>query len=667
MVSAMEDKVKEQLQSLKLDPIVEEYVISVAVSVMEDGGKSRQLKTTLAPMLEDTCTDDEILTNVTHGIYTACFPDDTGEGDEEEQDFLVDCRGIILAYAGKQLLKPTNLQLIRNHRYGVVGNNGVGKTTLLNRIASGEVNGFPQDIKVLYIQHEVYVDLDCTVLDFMEEQQKEGGTEAKLIQDALASIGFTDERMQSPVSELSGGWRMKLAIATAVTQKCDLLLLDEPTNHLDAASRAWLADYLVTLTSTTVCIVSHDYEFLGKTCTDVMHIANLSLSYYGGGFSSFATCRPDVMEALPTITESGATAVITFPDPGKLDGVKSRSKPIMELKKLTFYYPNADKPTLADVNAKMTVMSRVALLGPNGAGKTTLLRQMVGDLAHDQGTGKHAGEILKHHNLRVAYIAQHSMHHLEDNLKRSPVQYVQDRFVTGLDKELSKRETMKLTPEEEQLTKKLGNISEVVGRAIRGGELSYETKRCGRDDETFWEPMGSLKCKDPYVMKLCLNYDEKLKAFQSGAEVRPCTEKEILKHLADFGISHRLAQSGRIKGMSGGQKCRLVLASAVWNKPHLIALDEPTNYLDNETLNALASALRNFKGAILVISHNQDFVDQVTNEKWAVDQGAVKIIQTAKESRALRQSNSQDALDQSASQETMSPSSSHNSLAEGAQ
>lgn len=93
--------------------------------------------------------------DVCHGVYTACFPDDTGEGDDDETDYLVDCRGIILAYAGKQLLKPTNVQLIRNHRYGVVGNNGVGKTTLLNRIASGEVKGFPQDIKVLLCQPDI--------------------------------------------------------------------------------------------------------------------------------------------------------------------------------------------------------------------------------------------------------------------------------------------------------------------------------------------------------------------------------------------------------------------------------------------------------------------------------------------------------------------------------
>jgi len=228
------------------------------------------------------------------------------------------------------------------------------------------------------------------------------------------------------------------------------------------------------------------------------------------------------------------------------------------------------------------------------------------------------------------------MHHLEEHLRQTPVAYVQDRFVTGQDKELSKRQMYTLTPEEVVLSEKRGNICEIMSRAVRGGELSYETRRTGYEKDTFWEPIGSLKRKDPYVMKLVLNYDEKIQAFASGMEVRPCTEKEILKHLADFGISHRLAQSGRIKGMSGGQKCRLVLAAAIWTKPHLIALDEPTNYLDNETLNALTLALQKFKGAILVISHHPGFVAEVCNEKWMVENGTVTVVQTAKEGKLAR-------------------------------
>lgn len=644
--SPMAGIVRKELSHFSLEPLVEDYVTIVALGVLEEGGKSKQLKAAMDPILADTSIDDAKIADMCGTIYHACFPEDTGAEDDEDKDYLVECRDIILAYAGKQLLKPTHLLLERNHRYGVVGNNGVGKTTLLNRIASREVANFPQNIKVLYIQHEVYVDLDVTVLQFVEmQQQDEPDTDVKAIKDALSSIGFTQERMDSPVSELSGGWRMKLAIATAVTQKCDLLLLDEPTNHLDAGSRAWLADYLVTLKNTTVCIVSHDYEFLGKVCGDVLHIANLRLSYFGGGFQNFADARPDVMEALPTMTENGATAVLNLPDPGKLEGVKSRTKPVVEIKNLTFFYPGTESPILEGINAKLCIKSRVGLLGANGAGKTTLLRQIVGDLDLNQGTGKEAGEIWKHQNLRMAYISQSSMHHLEDFLTRKPWEYIQERFKTGLDAEMAKRETMKLTEEDEALRKKLGNISEITGRAIRGGELQYECMRWGKEqDGASWEPVGSLKRKDPYVWKMCLNYDAKLQAFQSGAEIRPCTQAEILKHLAEFGISHRLAQSGRIKGMSGGQKCRLVLASAVWNKPHLIALDEPTNYLDNETLNALSSALRRFEGGILVISHHATFINDTCTELWKVEDKKVTVTQTAKEGRTMQRGGSSSSL-----------------------
>jgi len=118
------------------------------------------------------------------------------------------------------------------------------------------------------------------------------------------------------------------------------------------------------------------------------------------------------------------------------------------------------------------------------------------------------------------------------------------------------------------------------------------------------------------------HYDEKLKASQSGLDIRPLTSKEVYAHLGDFGISTELAD-GKIKRMSGGQKSRLVLAAAMWTKPHVIALDEPTNYLDNETLAALTEALRKFKGGVLVVSHNAQFVSDLCTDSWRVYQGAV--------------------------------------------
>ena len=122
------------------------------------------------------------------------------------------------------------------------------------------------------------------------------------------------------------------------------------------------------------------------------------------------------------------------------------------------------------------------------------------------------------------------------------------------------------------------------------------------------------------------NYDLKVQALESGLAVRPITSAEILEHLDDFGLGSDLAH-GKIKQLSGGQRQRLVICAAFWSKPHLIALDEPTNYLDNDTLAALTQALKGFKGAVVTVSHNEDFVKEISNERWVVAGGSVTVEQ----------------------------------------
>ena len=155
---------------------------------------------------------------------------------------------------------------------------------------------------------------------------------------------------------------------------------------------------------------------------------------------------------------------------------------------------------------------------------------------------------------------------------------------------------------------------------MKGGSLMYEMRKTCVG-KTQWEAAYTINANarlyPPYVMKLVRNYDEKMKAMQSGMEVRPVSTAEVLKHLRDYGITEDLGRSN-IQGMSAGQKSRLVLCAAMWSKPHLIALDEPTNYIDNETLNVLVHALKAFKGGVVTITHNEAFVDQVCNEKWVV-------------------------------------------------
>jgi len=474
---------------------------------------------------------------------------------------------------------------------------------------------------------------------------------------------------------------MKLASARAMLWDAQVLLLDEPTNHLDTGAIAWLTNYLKSLTNTTICLVSHDYDFLADVLTDVIHLHDKNLTYYPMGFRDFQSLKPEIVAALPSpdnairkVTSVGASLAamsvgddrspspapggglsptaedegdvvverapspqfainsigadgqqpshikpIRFPDPGSLEGVKSRMKVIMYMKNVSFTYPGTTKQILSAANVKITQNSRAALVGLNGAGKTTLMKLLIGELSPDEGVG----EVWQHHNLRLAYIAQHSMHHLEESVENTPLEYLQNRFYLGRDKEIAKRSSHNLSKEEQKRCMERGNICEIIGRQERGKTLFYECRRAGRkEDDTDWEPITALSKKDEYVMKMVRNFDEKLKAMQSGMDLRPLTKEEVRLHLAEFGIDEDLAM-GKIKRMSGGQKSRLVLAAAMWINPHIIALDEPTNYLDNDTLAALTKALSDFKGGVLTISHNKAFVNELCTETWNVGDGVV--------------------------------------------
>ena len=140
------------------------------------------------------------------------------------KDLIVNIANIILAFAGRVLLNKTPFYMERGHCYGLVGQNGVGKTTLLTRIAAGDINNFPKDVSTYYIQHEILAEEGTSVTMFMHGQVPEGCTTAKIM-EALYEVGFTDERASAAVSELSGGWRMKLAIARSMLWNADLLLL----------------------------------------------------------------------------------------------------------------------------------------------------------------------------------------------------------------------------------------------------------------------------------------------------------------------------------------------------------------------------------------------------------------------------------------------------------
>jgi len=585
---------------------------------------------------------------------------------------------IILAFAGRVLLRRADIRFERGKRYGLIGQNGVGKTTLLNRLAAKDINGFPQDLRVWYIRHEVQCEDGIDVRSYMRAMAPAGMGTDETVVSILEDVGFPEMLQTSGVSQLSGGWKMKLSIALSMLNRPELLLLDEPTNHLDRSAITWLTKHLLSLEGVTIALVSHDYEFVEEVATDIVHYDNLGqagkpclFTYNPMKFKQFQKLKPEIAAGLPTadkamqtmgkladgnvdgladevdnlsvdgsqssssapsdtlgkvekMMESGQILPIRFPDPGKPEGIRTFRKPIMTISGIHFKYPETERWVLTNASATVTLGSRAVLLGANGVGKSTFLKLLIGDLEPTEGKG----EMWRHHNLRLSYIAQHSLHHLEDYLQSTPINYIQERFRQGLDSELAKLKTVALTEEEVEQRKDLGNVAEVVGRAKRGKDMWYELEISGRKKmDTKWFPEEEIKTKyKPYVIKLMKNYDMKQQALDSGLAIRPITSTEILTHLDEFGITSELAH-GKIRQMSGGQRQRLVLAAAFWSMPHLIALDEPTNYLDNDTLAALTLALKNFKGAVVTVSHNEAFVAEISNEKWIVQDGEITVVQ----------------------------------------
>jgi elongation factor 3 len=549
------------------------------------------------------------------------------ESSDEEDAFggeqITDIR-FSLAYGGKILLHQTKLRLRRGHVYALVGQNGVGKTTLMNAINNGKLEGWPSNLRTEYVDSGSNVDPVHEAKNVFNHLLTDTAKSEEDCKAILGELKFTDVMMAGTIGELSGGWQMKLRLAKAVLIDADILLLDEPTNHLDSKTVKWLEDYLMSLKETTVLIVSHDTQFLENVCSDVIHYEqrpqwgpHRKLVHYSGKMSSFVKKQPQAKHYFELATTD---LKFVFPDPGRLEGIRTSTQRFLEMEHVNYRYPGNDKDTLSDINLKMTLSSRVVLIGANGAGKTTLVKMIVGDTQPSNPTDS---RFFIHHNLRIAYVSQHAFYHVEQHIEDSPVSYIQWRFKEGFDKEKIESEAYRITPEEQKAIDDY-NLEGIWSRRLRGGVLEYEIKKKNvREKDNIYVSKDELLAMG--FKHLLRQTDEKIASKEAGLDLRPVTTTEIQKHLDDFGLAQEFGTYGKIRGLSGGQKVKLVLAAAMWNCPHLLVLDEPTNYLDREALGALSSALNEWGGAVLMISHNKEFYSSVCSEEWIVADGKVTV------------------------------------------
>lgn len=362
-----------------------------------------------------------------------------------------------LRVGGKRLLSPTKLNIITGRRYGLIGKNGVGKTTLMTDIERMSPEHFLVSQELEETEDSIYLSILRRHTDLWDIKQEVNRLESgdmtdeelesynqlteewevkgyerreKELYRILHGLGFTDT--DAPVSSFSGGWRMRVSLASALFVSPPLLLLDEPTNHLDLNGVIWLNDYLSGSWKGTLVLVSHDVEFLDSVCTDIIHMYDQQLSYFhskftcvfsrflkqfredqdklkvkwieyqkklkdfkgrGGGraaaeeFIKKHAVQEPVQEKLPKIV---------------IPPVDDIHPPILNLEDVTFQYSGRDTVILKNVDLGIDLSTRYTIVGPNGVGKSTLMKLLAGNLQPDSGI------VIRNRHLRVGYYHQHS-------------------------------------------------------------------------------------------------------------------------------------------------------------------------------------------------------------------------------------------------------------------
>merc|ERR1711979_35277 len=339
----------------------------------------------------------------------------------------------------------------------------------------------------------------------------------------------------------------------------------------------------------------------------------------------------------------------TFPELGAMEGVKSRSKVVLRMNNVTFTYPTKDKPTIMDVSLTVSQVSRVAVIGANGAGMSTAIKVLVGEQKPTEGS------IWKAAGLRMAYVAQHAFHHLEKHMSSTPTQYLMWRFAGNDDKESLEFKSQELSVDEEAARAQKWCIDSTSGGVRRCVDPKEDAKKAKLDEaaavtpdaivnrrqkkkeKTYeyevkwqWKDLDQNTWVEKEILikmgyKKLVEREDERQAAMAGLMTKQLTQPGVEKHLGDFGVDPESASHTQINQLSGGMKVKVVLAASMWQNPHVLILDEPTNYLDRDGLGALVLAIKDYKGGVLIISHNKEFCENVATERWIMKGGYLRI------------------------------------------
>merc|ERR1712003_204792 len=300
-------------------------------------------------------------------------------------------------------------------------------------------------------------------------------------------------------------------------------------------------------------------------------------------------------------------------------------------------YPGNTKPTIENVSFKVSLVSRVGVCGKNGEGKSTAIKLLTGENI------TWVGSVYKHPSVRLGYLAQHSFDTINDHPDKTANEYIRWRFeIPGEDKEAIKKKTTPLNDEEmAQMLKTYtfqfkdaeGNPVKVSGvvdsltglrKKEKDGSFSYQVRFSAKgEDGNTYVPLSELeKANKNCFGKLVKAVDEKIAAM-SGLYIKPLTQGNVEEHLALIGLEPEMASHTKLSQLSDGEKVEAVIGACMWMSPHVIVFDEPTNSLSWDSLVALVAAIKDFEGGVVVISHNQAFIDEVCSEIWLMQKDPV--------------------------------------------
>merc|ERR1711865_757108 len=290
-----------------------------------------------------------------------------------------------------------------------------------------------------------------------------------------------------------------------------------------------------------------------------------------------------------------------FPLPGSLEGVKSRGKTILKIQGVIFKYPSHEKNTVEDISLTVCMASRVAVVGANGAGKSTAIKLLIGELKPMQGT------IWRHQNMRLAYVAQHAFHHLERHMDKTAVDYILWRFAGADDRESLENQNQETSEDDgkkrlqpwfthpvsldvvkcsmfDTPEGKKERAQAIIPEAIINRQKHTKTKKYIYEVKWMHKSIENNSWVEREILlamgfsKIVMKKDEQ-EAAAAGLLSKPLTQSGVEKALKDFGLDAEAASHAPIHSLSHGQKVKAVICACCWQNPHIIILDEPTNYL----------------------------------------------------------------------------------------